>query len=161
MRISFDLDDTLICHGGTVPCERRLSWLLRAWLGGEPLRRGAVALAATLRADGHELWVYTTSHRNARRVRRWLRVHGVRVDRVVNGAEHDRCFGAGSSPTKRPHAFGIDLHVDDAPGVKIEGDRHGFAVCVVDPADERWTEQVLAAVAAHRTRGPHAGRLHG
>ena len=147
MRISFDLDDTLICYGGATPCERRLPWFVRWWAGDEPLRRGTRALIGQLRADGHQVWVYTTSHRRPRRVRRWLLWHGVRVDRVVNGAEHDRHFGVGSLPTKRPHAFGIDLHVDDLPGVAVEGQRHGFAVCVVDPAAADWARQVTDAVA--------------
>ena len=71
----------------------------------------------------------------------------MRVDRVVCGAEHYRCFGVGSSPSKRPHAFGIDLHVDDSAGVGIGGDRHGFAVCVVDPTCDRWAEGGLARLA--------------
>ena len=86
MRISFDLDDTLICYGGTTPCETDLPWPLRLVAGNEPLPRGTRSLLMTLRSHGHELWVYTTSLRRPRQVRQWLRCHGVRVDRVVNGA---------------------------------------------------------------------------
>jgi hypothetical protein len=145
VRISFDLDDTLICYGG-VPCEPRLPWLLRLLVRDEPLRRGASRLARELGNRGHELWVYTTSYRSPRAVRWWLRAHGIPVVRVVNGAEHAKCFGHGSSPTKRPHAFGVDLHVDNSHGVAIEGERHGFRVCVVEPSAEDWVERILAAV---------------
>ena len=148
MRISFDLDDTLICYGDGAPCEPRLPWLLRLFVRGEPLRLGAARLSRQLHDRGHELWVYTTSDRTARAVRWWLRAHGIRVARVVNGTEHVRCFGQGSSPTKRPHAFGIDLHVDDSEGVAIEGDQYGFRVCVVEPSASDWAERVLAAVDA-------------
>jgi hypothetical protein len=146
LRISFDLDDTLICYGDGVPCEPRLPWLLRLFVHDEPLRRGTRRLVRELADRGHEVWVYTTSHRGAPVVQRWLRAHGVRISRVVNGAEHTKCFGHGSSPTKRPHAFGIDLHVDDSEGVAIEGEQYGFRVCVVEPSASDWVERVLSAV---------------
>ena len=74
------------------------------------------------------------------------RLHGIRITRVVNGAEHAKYFGRGSLPTKRPHAFGIDLHVDDSAGVALEGERYGFGVCVVERSASDWVERVLAAV---------------
>jgi hypothetical protein len=158
LRISFDLDDTLICYGEGVPCEPRLSWFLRMVVGDEPLRRGAVRVMTALRDRGHEVWIYTTSGRSGRSVRWWLRAHGVRVDGVVNEEVHARCFGRGSSPTKRPHAFGIDLHVDDSQGVAMEGERYGFRVCVVERSTEDWVERVLAAVdGAGATAGGRAG----
>src|SRR5262249_34681987 len=40
MRISFDLDDTLICYQPGVPCEPSLPWHWRLLGGNEPLRRG-------------------------------------------------------------------------------------------------------------------------
>lgn len=50
-------------------------------------------------------------------------------------------------PSKFPLAFGIDLHIDDSEGVRMEGEAHGFRVLVVRPDDERWTLRVLDAVA--------------
>ena len=50
-------------------------------------------------------------------------------------------------PSKLPPAFGIDLHVDDSEGVRLEGVRHGFRVVVVRPDDQHWTRRVLDAVA--------------
>jgi hypothetical protein len=146
MRISFDLDDTLICYRDGTPCEPRLWWPLRWLMKDEPLRRGARELAGELRRRGHELWIYTTSHRRPMWVRLWLRAHGIRVGGVVNGERHARCFGECSSPSKRPHAFEIDLHVDDSRGVAMEGEAHGFNVCVIDPGDADWASKVLAAV---------------
>lgn len=147
MRISFDLDYTLICYGGDVRCEPRIALPLRLLLRDEPLRLGARHLARELRSQGHELWVYTTSSRRRLAVRCWLLAHGISVSRVINADEHDRRFGRGSSPTKRPHAFGIDLHIDDAPGVAVEGRQHGFSVCVVYRKDEAWVERILQVVA--------------
>jgi len=76
-------------------------------------------------------------------------LHGVHIDGVINDERHRRAL-AGQKfsrlPSKFPPAFGIDLHVDDSDGVRMEGELHGFKVLVVDPSDERWTEKVLDAV---------------
>jgi hypothetical protein len=146
MRISFDLDDTLICYHKAVARESRLPWPMRLLVGDEPLRLGSRQLLRELHERGHEVWIYTSSNRRARAVRWWLRAHGIRVARVINGVEHADHFGAGSLPTKRPHAFGIDLHVDDAPGVGLEAAQYGFRACIVEPEAGDWVERVLAAV---------------
>jgi hypothetical protein len=148
MRISFDLDDTLICRDAGARNGAALSVPLRWLVGTDPLRHGAAELLTTLKQLGHEVWVYTSSHRKPRAIRWWLRAHGVKIDRVVNGAEHDHCFGFGSTPSKRPHAFQIDLHIDNSRGVAMEGEQFGFRVCVIDPNNERWPDAVLAAVDA-------------
>ena len=51
-------------------------------------------------------------------------------------------------PSKYPPAFGIDLHVDDSPGIAIEGEQHGFRVLVIASDDPGWVTRVLEAVAA-------------
>jgi hypothetical protein len=148
MRISFDLDDTLICYGGVVPCEPRPPWYRRLWAGDEPLRLGAVALMRELRRRGWDVWVYTTSYRSPGAVRRWLRSHGIRVGGVINQDVHERRLRRvprDYPPSKNPKAFGIDLHVDDSEGVRQEGERHGFRVVVVAPHDRAWAEKVLQA----------------
>ncbi|MGL4550719.1 MAG: hypothetical protein ACRC33_05990 [Gemmataceae bacterium] len=148
MRISFDLDDTLICHQPSVPREPALGWFARLLSPDEPLRLGARALLAGLRHAGHEVWVYTTSHRDPWAVWWWLRLHGVAVGRVINQDVHDRHLRRKGEypPSKNPAAFGIHLHVDDLEGVAEEGRRYGFRVVVVSPQDERWTEKVWTEV---------------
>jgi hypothetical protein len=148
-RISFDLDDTLICYQPGVPREPPLRWPLSWLVRDEPLRAGARALIRELWRMGLEVWIYTTSYRDPLSVRLWLMLHGVRVARVVNQAVHDRELRRNAReavPSKNPAAFGISLHVDDSDGVRMEGERHGFRVVVLSPDDEGWAEKVLAAV---------------
>lgn len=148
MRISFDLDDTLICYGAGVPAEPVPSWFRRILAPSEPLRRGARDLMRQLQSRGWELWVYTTSHRSPRSIRRWLRSYGIRVADAINQDIHNEYLRRGPNdypPSKNPKAFGIDLHVDDSEGVRIEGEKHGFRVVVVTPEDGAWAEKVLAA----------------
>src|SRR4051812_30075083 len=120
MRISFDLDDTLICYQDGIPQEPRLHWLWRLFVHDEPLRQGARALLRELRGLGCDLWIYTTSYRHPGAVWRWLWLHGIRVTKVINQDLHDkhlRRTARDYPPSKNPRAFGIDLHVDDSEGV--------------------------------------------
>lgn len=153
MRISFDVDDTLVCGPG-VPNEECPSWW-RRWLHDEPVRSGTKALFGELAARRHELWIYTTSYRSPRYLRGCLGAFGVRISGVVNQARHERTIGR-RGPSKYPPAFGIDLHVDDSEGVAEEGRRHGFEVVVVSPDDLHWAARVLEAVDLRTARSPHA-----
>jgi hypothetical protein len=146
LRISFDVDETLVCTAADVPTERPLPWLLRRWFP-EQLRQGALALMHELILLGFEIWIYTTSSRSSWYLKVWFRLLGVRLAGVVNDTAHARlarCDAHGQYlPSKYPPAFGIDLHVDDSPGVGLEGVRHGFDVVVVSPGDPEWTNRVL------------------
>jgi hypothetical protein len=103
-----------------------------------------------LRQRGCSIWIYTSSGRTPFYIRRWLLLHGIHVDGVVNNERHRHglaAHGFFNSPSKFPPAFGIDLHVDDSEGVRMEGDAHGFRVIVVRPDDLLWAQRVLEAVA--------------
>ena len=148
MRVSFDLDDTLI-PSADMPSEPA-PFLARLILR-EPLSIGALPLLRELRAQGHEVWIYTTSLRLPLRIRLAFLAMGIRLGGVVNQRTHDQAME--SQPdrlrgvSKYPPAFGIDLHVDDSEGVLIEGERHGFLVIRVDIRIDSWPSTVREAVA--------------
>ena len=149
MRVSFDLDDTLVCYRPDVPRES-VPWLLRCFFR-EPLRLGSTALMHQLARRGVKMWVYTTSHRPAWYIKIWFRlVCGVPIEGVVNQNLHEqklRALNMWPGPTKLPSAFGIDLHVDDSQGVALEAERFGGGeILVVQPMDRGWDAKVLAAV---------------
>lgn len=153
IRVSFDLDDTLTSHCSKVPIEKCLfPAFINHWLG-EPLRRGTKRLFRELRQLDCSIWIYTSSGRSSAYIKRWFLLYGIRIDGVVNGNRHCRALNRHHLrrlPSKFPPAFGIDLHIDDSEGVKMEGDEHGFRVVVIHPHDEHWTEKVLDAVATLR-----------
>lgn len=158
MRISFDVDDTLVCLRTEAPNEP--GWvpnLIHGWLG-EPLRQGTRSLFQKLRRRGFSIWIYTTSVRSPFQIRLWLILHGIRVDGVINEERH-RTQLAGRRfarvPSKYPPAFGIDLHVDDSEGVKMEGEQHRFRVALVRPSDEHWGKAVLDAAEEVMRASPH------
>ncbi|MBD2181116.1 hypothetical protein H6S82_16765 [Planktothrix sp. FACHB-1355] len=150
MRISFDLDDTLICHQGCVQREpNRVPFFLKPWIN-EPLRLGTRELMQKLKQYGCEVWIYTTSYRSPFYVRLWLFCYGIHVAKVINQATYHaylRRNPSNSTLSKNPKIFGIDLHVDDSEGVRLEGEKYGFEVVVISPEDRNWTERVLKAIA--------------
>ncbi len=149
MRIAFDLDDTLVPSTGGI--EAVPFWPAR-WVFREKLRAGTATMLRELESEGHDLWVYTTSLRRSWYVNTWFRLHGIRLGGVINHTKHANAMKAEDparqSLSKFPPAFGIDLLVDDLPGIAVEGERHGFGVLVVDPADKRWVEKVRCHIAA-------------
>ena len=149
MRISFDIDDTLVLHGLDAEPERgRFPTFIQRRLA-EPLRRGAAALMRELRRRQCSVWIYTSSGRTAFNIRLWMFLHRVQIDGVINDERHRRELSGqrfSRMPSKYPPAFGIDLHVDDSEGVWMEGNEHGFRVLVVRPDDEYWTDRILKAV---------------
>ena len=149
MRIAFDLDDTLIpSTPDRFPVERPRSWLGRLF-ASESLRLGAPALLRGLAMRGCELWVYTTSLRQPRYIRRLFRWYGVRLGGAINQEVHHEWYRRQTGSlrcSKYPPAFGISLLVDDLEGVREEGEQFNFRVLVVRPDDLNWAEKVTAAV---------------
>lgn len=149
MRISFDLDDTLIPGDSSSALEPlRFAGAARAF-GVERLRAGTRELFASLRERDHSIWIYSSSLGSRSRVELLLRWHGFRVDGIVIFERHRQAMVTHnliSPPTKFPPVFGIDLHIDDAEGVRLEGERHRFRVLIVAPDDGEWIEVILAAV---------------
>lgn len=140
MRISFDVDDTLVCYPATTR-DPPVGWPWRWWYD-EPLRLGTRDVMRALVGRGHSLWIYTTSYRGLGYLRGWFRCLGVRLEGVVNQDRHERVVGR-RGPSKYPPAFGIDLHIDDSRGVEEEGLRHHFRVLQLDPTDPDWVAKVL------------------
>jgi 3-hydroxyisobutyrate dehydrogenase-like beta-hydroxyacid dehydrogenase len=102
-----------------------------------------------LKRQGHSLWIYTTSYRSPKQVKRWFKFYGVEIDAVINQDSHERLVGRdrfNKYVSKYPPAFDIDLHVDDLEGVRLEGEEHGFKVVIVSMTDEAWAQRVLEAV---------------
>ncbi|MBC3541663.1 HAD family hydrolase [Rufibacter sediminis] len=142
MILSFDLDDTLIPGRNRFPTEKQN--LFQKALGLEKVRRGTVQLMKRLKAEGHQVYVYTTSFRSASYIRCLFLSYGIWLDGIINQKRHDRtCKAEGRKCSKYPPAFGIDLHVDDSTGVEMEGQRYGFKTIIIAEEEEAWVERVL------------------
>ena len=147
MRISFDLDDTLICLDPAVPREpNRVPRLLKFYFN-DPLRAGTIALFQQLREEGWEIFIYTSSLRSQAYIRWLFWFYGLKIDKVINQNIHDATVKDGpykAGPSKLPGKFGIKLHVDDADYVYETGRQFGFDVLLIKPEDNQWTAKVLS-----------------
>ncbi|XZF15569.1 hypothetical protein ACTHGU_05490 [Chitinophagaceae bacterium MMS25-I14] len=75
-------------------------------------------------------------------------LHGARPDRIINQQVHEKTLGAHSRLySKYPPAFDIDVHIDDAAGVAVEGRRHGFETIIINEDEENWTGYVKECLA--------------
>jgi len=141
MKISFDLDDTLIpAQTGNFLIEDRT--MLQDIFGIEPLRKGTSNLFKDLRKAGHQVGIYTTSYRSPMRIRTQFWSYSIGLDYIINENQNRRQLSKIEvSSSKYPPAFDIDLHVDDSLGVEMEGTRHGFEVLVIGYESD-WDEQI-------------------
>lgn len=144
MRISFDLDDTII---STVkfPLEKEFFWskIIRA----ERIRLGTVKLFKQLRTQNHQIYVYTTSYRSKIKIKLMLLCYGIPVDFVINQYLHERrVIKRGKNVSKFPPEFDIDIHIDDSLGVEMEGKKFGFKTIIISANNENWVNEILEKI---------------
>ena len=149
MTISFDLDDTLI--PGTIRFATQAPGVWQRLFGHEPLRTGTADLMRSLQREGHRIFIYTTSLRSPAYIRLLFRFHGIRLDGIINQARHEAALGERRRDhSKLPPTFGIDVHIDDSPGVAIEGRRHSFRTIILPGDSPDWTRYIQEEIAAIR-----------
>ena len=162
MRVSLDIDGLLTPFLGAVELESPVWPEFIVQRLAEPLRFGARRLISELDHMGCDVWIYTTSTRSKSYVQLWLRMYGIRVSGVINADVHVRevqCLSFTRIPSKYPPLFGIQLHVDDSPGLLIEGKENGFDVIIVSATDGTWVEKVISEVSLRLPAGL-AGKSH-
>lgn len=144
MKISFDLDDTIISKTRfELEEEPLLGKLIRA----ERLRLGTLVLFKQLKAKGYEIGVYTTSFRSKAKIRTMFWLYGISVDYIINQQEHEKALREKSKDiSKYPPAFDIDVHIDDLVGVEMEGKKYNFKTIIISIDDENWVDTVLERI---------------
>ncbi len=148
MIISFDLDDTLFVSRKDIKTEPALKF---PWniIYKENLRFGTVELFKKLHSMGVETWIYTTSFRSEKYIRRLFKHYGVKLSGVVNGARHmAEVQGRRTEPmpSKYPPKYRISLHVDDEISVAQNGNLYGFSVHIIGPQDDEWADKIINKV---------------
>ena len=145
MTISFDLDDTLI--PGSKRFETEKQTIIHRSLRLERIRLGTVDLFKELRNKGHRIYIYTTSFRSTIKIRLTFYCYGIPVDAAINQKRLDRQLGENKTRTSKfPPAFNIDVHVDDSPGLRIEGERFNFKTIIIDEHDKKWGKTILKSL---------------
>lgn len=154
MRVSFDLDEVLFVLPNTHKTEPELSFPFNK-IYKERLRLGAVELIHQLQAEGFDVWVYTSSFRSEKYIKRLFRHYHIRFDGIVNGERHLKEVQGNRKnavPTKLPSKYRISLHIDDETIVCTAGKIYGFNVYQLNAQDDNWREKIMQRVYEIRKR---------
>lgn len=101
MIISFDLDDTLIPGIKKFETEKRS--IFQKLCGITKIRLGTVELMKSLKLQGHQIYIYTTSLRPASRIWYTFYTYGIRLDKVINQKKHEAVLQAQSNYILNTH----------------------------------------------------------
>ncbi|MFZ5986768.1 MAG: HAD family hydrolase [Bacillota bacterium] len=145
MKISFDLDDTLILTDKDAIYETPVK-VIKAFFFKEKLRKGIRDLCEELKSLGYDICVYTTSERSVGYIKSLFGIYGIKLYNIINQRVHrDLVQGSRKEimPSKVPSKFGIDLHIDDDISVKQNGINFGFNVLILSKDDKEWSLKVL------------------
>lgn len=145
MKISFDLDDTLILTDKDAIYEEPVR-RVRALFFKEKLRKGIRILCEELKSLGFDICVYTTSERSVGYIKRLFGVYDIKLSSIINQKIHREIVQGNRKevmPSKVPSKFGIDLHIDDDISVKQNGMQFGFNVLIISKNDNEWVQKVL------------------
>ncbi|UZR96076.1 HAD family hydrolase [Chondrinema litorale] len=142
MKISFDLDDTLIpANKDEFPTEVRS--FIQKLFGVELIRKDTISLLKKLKAQGHKIGVYTTSYRSKSKIWFQFYSYGFQLDFIINEKLNRKEISkAKVYATKYPPAFGIDVHIDDSEGVGIEGEKYQFNAIIIEKDDTNWCSKL-------------------
>ena len=154
MRVSFDLDEVLFVSPLTHKTEPELAFPLNRFYR-ERLRLGTPDLIHSLQGMGYEVWVYTSSFRPERYIRRLFKCYGIVFDGIVNGTRHLREVQRGHAqtlPQKLPSRYRISLHIDDEDIVCSLGRQYGYNVYHLEAQDDEWVEKIIAYAEQIRKR---------
>lgn len=146
-KIAFDLDDTLIPTTSSFAIGSQKSPFPLNLFFKEELRVGTVKLMQELSKE-YDLWIYTTSLRSEIYLKLWFYSLGIKLDDIVNHQVHKKALKGTKYAhfSKAPKAFGISLLIDDSMGVKIECEKQGVDVLIVNEMDTEWVLRVKEAV---------------
>ncbi len=148
LRVSFDLDEVLFVSPKTHETEPALPFPLNK-IYKERLRFGAAELINNLQKMGYEVWIYTSSFRTERYIKKLFGHYGVRLDGIVNGKRHLEEVQKNQErtlPSKLPNRFGISLHIDDEQVVCNLARQYGYNVLRLKDQDHNWKEKIIERV---------------
>lgn len=145
MRVSFDIDSTLVPYASEFEVEKCNSLLN---LGSkEHLRVGSKQLLKELLRQKHEVWIYTTSFRPIWKLKILFGKYGIFPNGFINEKLNlKKQSRQDVKASKNPKLFNIDLHIDDSEGVKLEGEKLGFETLIISPDDHAWVNTVMVKI---------------
>lgn len=145
MRVSFDLDEVLFVSPDTHKTEPPLRFPFNK-IYKERLRLGTPGVVNELQQLGYEVWIYTSSFRTEKYIRRLFKHYKVHFDGIINAQRHLREVQRNNKtilPQKLPSRYRISLHVDDETVVCSLGPQYGYRTYQLEAEDDNWKEKII------------------
>ena len=145
MIISFDLDNTLIPYHEEFTVYDKT--FLHKITNTESIRIGTKTIFNELKNRDCEIWIYTTSYRSIFTIKKIFWFHGLKPKKIINETVNQKKLKSiNCKASKNPKAFGIDIHIDDSLGVKMEGEKLGFKTIILKTIDYDWVNTILTEI---------------
>ena len=154
MRVSFDLDEVLFVSENTHKTEPPLKFPF-CKIYKERLRLGTPQLINRLQELDYEVWVYTSSFRSEKYIRRLFSFYGVKFDGIINADRHLKEVQRDNPtilPQKVPNFYHISLHIDDESIICTYGREYGFNTYQLDAPDDEWADKIIKRAEEIRER---------
>lgn len=141
MCASFDLDEILLTDGSTYPEHKELSFPFDR-IYRKTLRRNASVLINELHSMGFDVWVYTGEYYPEAYLRLLFRLHGTKVDGIINGMRHRK------TKSRIREAFSnkyrISLHVDNDDVTCVRTKTKEYEMFCMDSVNQDWASEVVS-----------------
>jgi len=145
MRVSFDLDDTLIPSSKRFPLEPKP--LISKLFKHESLRLGTKDLLHKINQRGHKIIIYTTSYRSKIYIKFLFRIYGIKIEQIINQIDNlDKQAKQSTQFSKNPKLFNIDLHIDDLQGVKMESNLNRSEVLIIEDSNSLNVKKLIEKI---------------
>lgn len=142
MKISFDLDDTLI-PGNYLEFITENRNFFQKIFKIESLRKGTKELIKDLKSKENVIGIYTTSFRPKYKIKFQFLTYGIKLDFIINEKENRKELKRRNlNCSKYPPAFDIDIHIDDSKGVELEGQKHNFETIILGNTSKNWIKKI-------------------
>ncbi len=117
--ISIDLDEVLMCNGTDYPADKELIFPFNTFLPGK-IRKNAPYMIKELQKKGFDVWVYTGSYKSVQYIDRFLRMHKIKVQGIINGMKTKKVSGNMMNAFKEKYKTIVHLDNDSVLIVKPE-----------------------------------------
>ena len=141
MRVSFDLDEVLICDPDKYPAEKLPFPLNVAF--PETIRKNAGLLTAALCDFSFDVWVYTGKFYSSRHVKALLGIHRGRVSGVINGV--NKKYSDSPIQESFRNKYRVAVHIDNESIIWIDTRKKEYEIIDIK-SDKYWANKAFKLI---------------
>lgn len=140
MCVSFDLDEVLLTDGSKLACDKRLMWPFSK-LYQKTLRKNSGLLVNELRDMGCDVWVYTGEFYSEEYIKLLFRLHGAKVDGVINGLS--KAKSRKNIQKLFSDKYDISVHIDNESVMCVNTKTKDYEVEDIGEDEISWASEIM------------------